>query len=198
MSPVRRRLLNILTVLSLVLCVAVCVLWVRSYFVADSRGHLWVVTEVQTFDARQWYVGETCGVLWLRTGHMRWMQGSRIDADITDELYTLYRQMEEERHVEPYDYFSSGDQSWVHRRGVSCSLVRPSPPTTGYWLSFSVPHWLVAALLAAPSVRWLYAAARRKRAGTGSLCLRCGYDLRATPERCPECGTEPTPPLARQ
>ena len=35
-SGLRRRLLNLLTALSLLLCVAVCVLWVRSYAVADQ------------------------------------------------------------------------------------------------------------------------------------------------------------------
>ena len=61
-----------------------------------------------------------------------------------------------------------------------------------------VPWWIVPPPLVVLPGLWLRRrlVARRRRA-TGR-CLACGFDLRATPERCPECGTSPVGPQALQ
>jgi hypothetical protein len=80
------------------------------------------------------------------------------------------------------------DGGWMWA-GIGFS--RTSLSTSESMLRAIVPLWSLIALFAiVPTARlafWL----RRRRRKSGNLCETCGYDLRATPTRCPECGTMP-------
>ncbi len=54
-----------------------------------------------------------------------------------------------------------------------------------------VPHWCVALLTSVAPVVTTIRTFRRKRAAHDGCCRQCGYDLRATPTKCPECGSIP-------
>ena len=51
-----------------------------------------------------------------------------------------------------------------------------------------ISYWLVVIALALPGLWWLKNRQRLRALCRGMKCLRCGYDLRHSPDRCPECG----------
>jgi hypothetical protein len=58
----------------------------------------------------------------------------------------------------------------------------------GSEISIWLPHWLSLLSFSVLPLHWMLSH-RVRRAKKLGLCSVCGYDLRATPRRCPECGT---------
>jgi hypothetical protein len=76
---------------------------------------------------------------------------------------------------------------------ASISLAAIGGWLLGTWgtLDLAIDWWRVIAVGAIlPVVRLVKLITGRRR--PCDHCATCGYDLRATPERCPECGTVPT------
>jgi hypothetical protein len=63
---------------------------------------------------------------------------------------------------------------------------------TESWCIIGAPLWLIALVSAALPLSSMVAFMRRRNNRMQGRCISCGYDLRATPGRCPECATIPT------
>ena len=83
--------------------------------------------------------------------------------------------------AEPPDYK-------VHRHALGFYLLgQPEGPTRGV----VVPLWaIIAAAALLPSYHAAHRISRKRRFPSGQHCQKCGYDLRASKDRCPECGTD--------
>jgi hypothetical protein len=181
----RRKLFTLAAVASAVLCIALCVLWVRSYWYEDYaiRGS---ASGVRTFRSREGTI--VLSINDVPYMHSSWQSGL-IDRNRPWGLPSPSSPAPAWEHLYRLGF--------THRYSVAApnanatarfaAIGRPVPPMT-HLRYIGVPYWLMVALLGAgPVLRIVASFARRRRQHRG-YCRTCGYDLRATPDRCPECG----------
>lgn len=103
---------------------------------------------------------------------------------------------------DPMEYVGWNDH--VERYPLRIAVYHPgvdrciyTPHTSHSWgthgFGLYLPFGLCCSMFALLPVAWfgtrLARVARRRKREARKLCVSCGYDLCATPERCPECGT---------
>jgi hypothetical protein len=68
-------------------------------------------------------------------------------------------------------------------------------PVKSRWVLLVEPFWWITFVTSGLPALWTIQNIRRHRKRSNGFCTKCGYDLRATPARCPECGTVPSKPV---
>lgn len=83
-----------------------------------------------------------------------------------------------------------GTRDSVHLGGFVWARQRLSALGAVHTIVYvQLPCWMVAVPGACVLPWWVITLYRRRKRVQAGRCRQCGYDLRATPERCPECGT---------
>ncbi len=124
---------------------------------------------------------------WPTTEALRWLSGP---AQAPLGFRTLSHQGNPGQHEVALD---DRGQLVMHGDSTSSHWSSPTQRRTIYWLRFT--NWIT---LSAPIPlvwlgRWFWQWDQRRKRQRGGRCTACGYDLRATPEQCPECGLVPKP-----
>jgi RNA polymerase subunit RPABC4/transcription elongation factor Spt4 len=183
---------NLLAAASLLLCVVTVGLWVRSE--STLNDWTWQTTHV-SFVTQQDVVSNRGHLFFDRIElpdfgpQPPWPPGvaAKVGQITITPLPLEHRSRRSEKHVQNLDMIS-GRSIESHNLLGFLVIIDNEEQELSRYAFISVPYWgIVVGSIALPTIwvgRWLH---RRRRRQFG-LCLNCGYDLRATPDRCPECG----------
>ncbi|MCH8880259.1 MAG: hypothetical protein IID34_10295 [Planctomycetes bacterium] len=161
-----RKTLTILSLIGLLLSVG---LWGTSYW------------KCPTFDGRSFYWSSCAGAFHLMWGESALMISDNSGYRLHDFEYTEFWPPGLGSRIGYY----IPDIKWAYNPheaehfGVGL-LANYSYLVAPYWLT-------IAACAVIFALSWQRLRRKRKKLG---LCLKCGYDLRASKDRCPECGEE--------
>jgi hypothetical protein len=202
-----RTILNLLALLSLLLCIGVVVLWVRGASRNTDDG----ISDEEEFAVRLVRRGATtslryeCGIA-CESGMMWYVfEGSAAPADPGWDAKPGWSTVCA-RSTSGVMYFAPpGGPRWWSRFHLSADprAVAWFPAENGKMV-YSIgrgayvhtPYWVPACLLGIAPAGLLVRRIRLRRRSRRGLCAQCGYDLRATPDRCRECGAAPDSPRA--
>lgn len=195
-----------LCALSAALGLATGVLWVRGYWAQDSCdvAYTWVVP-TRGDPGMAWHQ-RSFG--WWATGgrfQLGWTKVSGGEPDIvlsaeTGEHVEVYHPpgWSFKAHHSPWSSYRPGSAAWPAWQDAlglgwgKTTWATDHSDGNRWWLV--LPDWLLFLLLMLPGLsfwfgtKWLRAR-HQQRCRRRRLCHVCGYDLRASPIRCPECGT---------
>jgi hypothetical protein len=198
------------------MCVVVCllcvVLWVRSYFASDSLCFLW--SDEAALRMRETLVHANRGRIVITKRYLNFdtLEALQFTADALGHLGD-YRGYSDEPpglsyhhgkvfENEPHPSSVLGRLGiWMHNDTfeykVPIARLVPTTQKLGTMSSTSVeatfPIWLALVIFLPLPVVSLYRGQRRRRLSRIGKCAKCGYDLRASVGRCPECGTAIVP-----
>jgi hypothetical protein len=170
-----------LTSISLLLFVATAGVWLDSYRATDCWNysappdalHYRNQQTIRAVRGSFWYAWQHNGgfATAIRDAHQRYFEGFHSYPSGWMDLYT--GSMKGPR----FAGFEFVYQGTIQRKIVARVVV--------------VPMWSVLAITALLPSAWFWRAIRRWKERPPGVCHSCGYDLRASPGRCPECGIEP-------